>query len=124
MKRFLFAAAVLALAHAASAADNPPHVITVSGHAEILVAPDRATIEIGVVTSAKTVSMAMATNRAEMTQVIAAIRSLGIEGKNIQTTSFAIGATHPRLPNGEEDESKTLGYGVTNKVTEIGRAHV
>jgi uncharacterized protein YggE len=89
----------------------------VSGHAEILTPPDRASIDIGVINDARTVALAMQANRSEMTRVLGSIRAVGVGEKSISTSDFSIEAVHPNQPNGGIDESKTSGYRVTNKVT-------
>ena len=115
----LISIAILALGlTAAQAGPLDPHTIVVSGYAEILVKPDHATVDIGVVTSDKITAKALQANSIEMQRVVAAIKALGIPEDAMQTSEFAINALHPQLKNGGwDDESITIGYEVTNKVS-------
>jgi hypothetical protein len=112
-------AALFALtAGATLAAPMDPKTITVNGSAEMQVKPDHATVNIGVVTSDKITVKALQANNAEMQSVVAAIKALGIPDDAMQTSEFSINAMHPLMKEEYvEDESITLGYQVTNKVT-------
>ena len=103
----------------AQAGPLDPHTIVVSGHSEILVSPDHATIDIGVITSDKMTTKALQANSVEMQHVVTAIKMLGIPEDAMQTSEFSISALHPQAKDayGREDESITLGYQVANKVT-------
>jgi uncharacterized protein YggE len=109
----LFCIATQTTAHAELA----PNTIAASGYATVLASPDTASIDIGVVTASPTTSMALRANNAEMAKVVSAIRGLGVPEAQIQTSNFSIDAQHPQGKNGQEDESRTIGYAVTNKLT-------
>lgn len=94
-----------------------PNTITVQGRAEILATPDYASIDMGVVSTNKTVVLAAQDNAAAMTRVISALARLNIPEKDVQTTRYNVEAIHPRIANGEMDDSKVLAYRVANKVT-------
>jgi uncharacterized protein YggE len=100
-----------------SADELAPNNIVASGNAEILTNPDRATIDIGVVNSAPGASAALRANNLEMARVVAAIRGIGIQDSAMQTSNFAIEAQHPQDKNGRSDDSRTIGYEITNKLT-------
>jgi len=103
---------------AANARPLDPHTIVVSGSAEIVASPDHATINIGVVTSDLVVAKALQANSVEMERVVAAIKALGIPETAMQTSEFSIKPLHPKTQNGyDEDEAKTLGYQVSNKLS-------
>lgn len=104
---------------AAQAGPLDPHTIVVSGYAEMQVKPDHATVDIGVVTSDKITAKALQANNVEMQRVVAAIKALGIPDDAMQTSEFSITAMHPpaKGENGGEDESITIGYEVSNKVS-------
>jgi len=102
----------------AQAGPLDPHTIVVSGYAEIQVKPDHATVDIGVVTSDKITAKALQANNVEMQRVVAAIKALGIPDDAMQTSDFSISALHPKVKGSyDEDDSITLGYEVTNKVS-------
>ncbi|MGA7676508.1 MAG: SIMPL domain-containing protein [Rhizomicrobium sp.] len=121
-------AAVVALAFSLSVAQAgpvDPHTIVVSGAAEILVSPDLATIDIGVVTSDPVTAKALHANNVEMQRVVAVIKALGISENAMQTSNFSVDVLHPKTKNGEDDESRIIAYEVTNKlsvsVTELSK---
>ena len=101
----------------ADTAGRDQHTIVVSGYAEMQVKPDHATVDIGVVTSDKITAKALQANNVEMQRVVAAIKALGIPDDAVQTSEFLIKPLHPQLKEGGDDESITLGYQVSNKVT-------
>jgi len=76
-----------ALAHA-QGADQPQ--IKVTGEATVLVAPDLALIQTGVRTDAKTARDAAEANNAVMGKVLLAIKSAGIDEKDIQTQRLSL----------------------------------
>lgn len=95
-----------------------PHTIVVTGRAEVMLPPDYATIDLGVVSTAKSVAGAAQQNSVLMASVISALARNGIPAKDIQTTKYNVEAVHPRRSNnGDDDETKTIGYQVANKVT-------
>lgn len=65
-------------------------VITVSGEGEIYAKPDLAIVNFSVVSEAKTVGSAMEDNTKKMNAVIGAVKTLGVEDKDLKTTSFNI----------------------------------
>jgi hypothetical protein len=90
------------------------------GEAELRVAPDIATIEVGVVTQGPVVADALADNNARMSRVIDALRQLKIADSDIHTSSFMIQPKYEKRPQGDYDydELRTvIGYYISNKVT-------
>lgn len=89
--------------------------ITVIGNGEIRIAPDMATVQIGVESSADTTQDALAANNAQVAAVIEQIKALGVAEQDIQTSGFNI---YPRYSqNGEQ----VTGYTVSNTVNVIIR---
>ncbi len=115
----LLAACVLAAAVPAQAQQPPPPMpparIIVTGEGSVDAPADYAEINGGVTTSAKTAKEATDANSKLMTAVIAALRSDGIEAKDIQTSRFGIQATYAAPP--PANETKLTGYSVSNHVT-------
>lgn len=66
------------------------NTITVSGTGELYAKPDLAITSFTVKTEAKTVETALADNTKKMNAVIEAMKSAGIEEKDLKTTSFNI----------------------------------
>jgi uncharacterized protein len=94
MKKSLFAVCVAlplscAPAFAQDTVQNSPH-ITASGRAFVEVKPDIATLSLGVVSEKSTAAEATAENAQATTNAIAVLKSLGVEPKDIKTTSLIL----------------------------------
>ena len=102
----------LGMSSVAMAASGPgPAVISVSGQGRADVAPDMATINIGIVTTGKTAQLAQADNAKIASDVTAALGKLGIFSKDIQTCY----TMSPVYEKG--DFKKAAGYRANNTVT-------
>ncbi len=64
--------------------------ITVSGEGKVYVKPDVALISLGVTTQATTVADVTKNNTDKMNAVIAAVKALKIDEKDIQTTNYSL----------------------------------
>ena len=79
------------LAHAQQApAPQAPPTIFVTGRGEVQVAPDRARVQVGMETQAKTSQLAAQENNRKQAAILAAIRKLGIADANIQTLNYSV----------------------------------
>jgi uncharacterized protein YggE len=79
------------LASLAVAEDRlPPRVVRVVGTAEVKIVPDRAVIEIGVEKQSPNASVAKHAEDAAARQILATLRSNGIDDKDIQTTFLSL----------------------------------
>ncbi|MDN3720217.1 SIMPL domain-containing protein [Roseibium salinum] len=94
----------------------PAGTITMEGEGTVAVAPDMAVITASVVTTAKTASGALADNSAAIAKAIEAIKSHGIEPKDIQTRGFNISPRYERNDNGGDRQPNIIGYEVRNGV--------
>lgn len=99
--------------HAAEEGNNKK-TINVSGQARVSVAPDFATINLGVVTEDKDAKAAQQANAAAMEKVIASIKASGIKEADIQTVNYSINPKYDY--NKETGESSIIGYSVRNSV--------
>jgi len=110
------------------------NTVTVFGEGEIYAKPDLAIVDFSVKSEAKTVNSAMEDNTKKMNGVITAIKTLGIEDKDLKTTSFNISphyewyyqetCLYPPCPSGQRvlvgyDVSQTLEVKIRN-MTKIG----
>lgn len=86
--------------------------ITVSAEGKVTATPDLANINFSVITEAKTAKEAQSKNTEKMNAVIDYLKSIGIESKDIKTTSYSL---YPKYdyPNGR---SVLAGYVITNSV--------
>lgn len=100
---------------AAAHAQTPPPAITVSGEATVSVAPDRAEIDGGVTTEAKTAREAGDANARAMTAVLAALKSAGIADADIQTSRLSL---QPQMSSARPGgPTQVTGYQASNRVT-------
>lgn len=108
------AGAALAQTTTPVAENVPPRTLNVSGSGKAYLTPDIAYINIGVRTEGAEASKVVAENSANSQKVIDALKELGVEVKDIQTTNFSI------FPNQKFDmEGKPTGeitYVVENTV--------
>lgn len=66
------------------------NTITVSGKSELYSKPDLAKMSFSVVNEAKTVAEAVKNNAEKMNEIIATVKKLGVEEKDLKTTGFSI----------------------------------
>jgi uncharacterized protein len=112
---FPFAAlctAVLLAAPALAESDFPP-AISVTGEASISVPPDRAEIDAGVTSDARTAREASEANNAAMGKVIAALKNSGIDEKDMQTSRLSL---QPRYGPNRDMPAPIVGYRASNRV--------
>ena len=111
------AAAPAALAQAAPpAADSMFRATTLNlaAYGETKIAPDMATITLGVMTQEKTAAGALAANARQMTAVVASLRKAGIAEKDIQTSNLNL---NPQYRYVENQPPELVGYQASNQVT-------
>ncbi len=87
--------------------------MTTHGHGEIKVKPDIARLTAGVTTQDKDQAAATQDNARKMTALIAAIKSLKIADKDIQTQGYSVS---PQYDYGNGHAPILTGYQVTNSV--------
>lgn len=92
---------------------TPPPQIVVTGHGEVKVSPDRATIQIAVQTRAATASEAAAQNATKQQAVLAALRSLGLSNDQLSTINYQV---YPEQRYEQGKDPVITGYNVTNTV--------
>lgn len=88
--------------------------LNLSAQGEVRVAPDMATITLGVQTEAPTAAEAMRSNAAQMNAVVAALKRQGIAERDIQTSTINLNARYQYVEN---LPPKLIGYTATNNVT-------
>lgn len=91
----------------------PPHVRT-SGEATVTVKPDRAQIDVGVVTQADTSQAAVQQNAQKLEATLTRLRQLLGAGADIKTISYSVTPNY-RYPQGGGEPTIT-GYTATNIV--------
>ncbi|MBI5322978.1 SIMPL domain-containing protein [Bradyrhizobium sp.] len=111
------ALASLALVAAPASAQNPPPAISVSGEANVSVAPDLAQVDGGVTSEARTAREASEANNAAMGKVLLALKGAGIDEKDYQTSRLSLQPQYaPTGPN-RTGPQQIVGYRAGNRVT-------
>jgi uncharacterized protein YggE len=110
-------ALALAFTPAAALAAEPA-TLTLSAWGETRLAPDMATVTLGVTTTAPTAAAAMQQDAGLMTQVIAALRRQGVAERDIQTTGFNVQAEYAFPQN---QPRQLTGYQASNQVSVAAR---
>ncbi|WP_207103154.1 SIMPL domain-containing protein, partial [Paracoccus shandongensis] len=87
--------------------------LTVTGQGEARVAPDMATIQLGVTTQAASAAEAMAQNSTRQAAVIEALAGAGIEGADVQTSGLNL---NPVMDYAEGRAPTVTGYQASNMV--------
>ena len=74
---------------------RPPRTIAVSGEGKVSVAPDSASFNVGVESSAKTVGAATAEVNARMKAVLDAVTQAGVPAKDVRTVRYDVTIERP-----------------------------
>ena len=93
-----------------TSADVSGPSITVTGAAALRVPPDRVSFSVGVETSGASVTQAFDSNRKKLDSVVAALKSKGVQPKEIQTSNLEISSR-------DEAGKRIVGYRVSALVT-------
>lgn len=118
---FILAASAMCapLGAQAQMAMQPPALISVTGEAHISVPPDLAQIDAGVTTDARTAREASDINNAAMGKVLLALKSAGLEEKDLQTSRLSLQPQYsqPQLSGKPGVPPAITGYRASNHVT-------
>ncbi|MDB5457670.1 MAG: hypothetical protein JWP92_3255 [Caulobacter sp.] len=88
--------------------------LNLSAFGETLIAPDMATISLGVQTEAPSAAEALRANGARMNQVVAALKKAGVADRDIQTSGLNI---NPQYVYEQNKPPRLTGYQASNQVT-------
>jgi len=119
-----FGAAALALsalpASAQSANDAAFRATTfnLSASGETVIAPDMATITLGVQTEGASAQAALSANGTAMNKVIAALKKAGVAERDIQTSNLNV---NPQYVYEQNQPPRLTGYQASNQVTILAR---
>ena len=107
-----------AFAQSSSAGDTVFHATTLNlaAFGETKIAPDMASISLGVNTDATNAAEALSANAAQMNKVMNALAAAGIAPKDIQTSNLSLNAQYDYEAN---QTPKLRGYQASNSVTVI-----
>lgn len=100
------------------AEEAPRPRIVVAGEGEAAAKPDMAVLTLGVMRDAATAREALDANNDAMAAVIAAMKSEGIEERDLQTSNFSINPVYVYPQSEQRDQApKISGYQVTNTLS-------
>jgi uncharacterized protein YggE len=107
--------ALLAPQYVHAQSTNAPLVpqIVLTGHGEVKLPSDRATIQIAVQTRAATASDAAAQNATKQQAVLTALRALGLTNDQLSTVNYQV---YPEQRYEQGKDPVITGYNVTNTV--------
>jgi uncharacterized protein YggE len=100
---------------------EPPY-LTVTGEGEARAQPDLAMITVGVTQVAPTAQGAIDAVNQGLAAVLASIRALGIEDRDIQTSGISVQPVYAQGPRAESQPAEITGYRATNQVSVTVRA--
>jgi hypothetical protein len=110
--------ALAACAQPASAAEADAvfaaTTVNLAAYGETKIAPDQATINLGVQSRAATAQEAMRLNNVAMNRVTAALRAQGVAERDIQTSGLNL---NPQMQYAENQAPRVTGYEASNQVT-------
>ena len=112
----LLALAGCAIPSTASNSEPQPHTVTVTGNGIAYGTPDVATAQIGVQIRDSDPAKAVGDSTDKMNAIMAALKELGIEEKDIQTTNFSIYAQQDYDPETGKPKD-TFTYVADNTLT-------
>ncbi len=96
-------------------AETPPATISVTGEGKVEIAPDMATLNLGVTTEADTAAAALKANSDGLAGALSRLKAAGIAERDIQTSGLSL---NPRYDYGTSGgEAKITGYVAANMVT-------
>lgn len=95
---------------------TPVPVLTVSGDGEARVAPDEATVRLGMLAQAPTARAVQEEVNRTVNAVLAAVRKLGVPAEQIQTSELNLNPVYAQN-RGNEGEPRIAGYQASNVVT-------
>lgn len=119
----LLGAGAMAMAGSASAqgqsavrvADGP--VLSLSVTESVEAAPDMATVSTGVQTKAMTARQAMSANAVQMDKLVAALVSVGVDRKDIQTSGINLNPQYDYSGRKDGEGPRFLGYEASNQLS-------
>ena len=113
--RAAFLAMILVISPGFASAENAERRMTLTGTGEVFVAPDMATVTLGVRSFDEKASVAMQTNSAAMGQVFEKLKAAGVEARDIQTSQLSLNPRWDHRSN--NNQPRIVGYEALNTVT-------
>jgi len=106
--------AASAAAQAPAAREPAPETVSVSGTGRVELTPDRAVFTVGVQTVGTTEAGALQENNARTSAIVAALKRLGAEDRQIRTSHVSV---YPQQEVQGSRPPRVTGYQVSNAIT-------
>lgn len=120
--RFMSVLATVLVMAAPVWAEDARALITVSGEGTVEVAPDMATLSLGVMSDGDTAKSALEANNAAIAAVIERVKAAGIEERDIQTSGLSLGPRYDYSKTNPDGTQIINGYSASNMLTVRVRA--
>lgn len=112
----ILAALLLCMAALPALAEGDEATVTAVGTASVTVTPDRATFTVGVSAQDAQVKTAQEKAAAAMTQLLDALKALGVAAEDLQTQNYSVNPVYDYDAVSSSGEQKLTGYIVSNSV--------
>ncbi len=96
-------------------AETMPATIAVTGEGKVEIAPDMATLNLGVTTEADSAAAALKANSDGIAGALARLKAAGIEDRDIQTSGLSLNPRYDYSSDGSD--AKITGYIASNMVS-------
>ena len=106
----------LPLSGVAALADDDHAKLTVTGEGATVIAPDLATLQVGITTNGATAAEALSANSTSLEAVLQRLRDAGIEARDLQTSNLSVTPNWSGYDNSSSGPQIT-GYTAMNIVT-------
>lgn len=115
--RALAAALALALLGGATAAEDRPAVLSVTGAGQAAAVPDMATVSLGVEAQARTAKAALDETSAATRRVLDGLASAGVDVRDMQTSGLSLRPVFGQYRKTNEGPPKIEGFAASNRVS-------
>ncbi len=114
----LMVSSFLALpAQGQSATEKEPSVLTVTGFGEVRIAPDEATVRLGVTRQRETAQEAQEQVNEVAQGILNAVIQLGVRAEHIQTSDLRLSPVYTTRRPGSSSEPRVVAYRASNMVS-------
>jgi uncharacterized protein len=94
-----------------------PPVLVVTGNAQVFVAPDQATVRLGIVRQASSAQSAQEQANVVAQEILTAVAKVGVPPSQIQTMRLVLSPVYaPRSPD-SHDAPRIVAYNATNSIS-------
>ena len=100
--------------------DDTARRLTLVAEGTVIAEPDMATVNLGVVSEARTAAAALEANTASMSGIVAQLKAAGIAERDLQTSGFHVSPVYTRparRADGQQAAPQIAGYRVHNTLT-------